>query len=806
NTFLDALAHHRHHLGLPATSLAWGLWDDAGMATELGGQDLARLARAGVAPLPVDSGLRLFDTVSVVADRPLLVPARLHTAALRADDPSMPSVLRGLRGSTRPVAHAGTAAAAASDTVGLADRLKGRSRHEQDSRLLDLVQAHVSGVLGHDAAAVVSDRSFVELGFDSLTAVELRNRLNAATGLRLSTALVFDHPSPGALAGHLRDLLLGDEQEDATPATTRRTASRTAVDDEPIAIIGMACRFPGDVRSPEDLWDLVATGTDAITPFPTNRGWDLERLYDADPDHTGTSYARHGGFLHDADQFDPDVFGISPREALTMDPQQRLLLETAWETFERAGIAPDSARGSRTGVFTGVMYNDYGARLHQAATAPEGFEGYLVTGSAGSVASGRVAYSFGLEGPAVTVDTACSSSLVALHLAAQSLRQGECDLALAGGVTVMASPATFIEFSRQRGLSPDGRCKAFSDHANGTGWSEGAGLLLVERLSDARRNGHHILAVLRGSAINQDGASNGLTAPNGTAQQKVIRQALADAGLAAADVDAVEAHGTGTSLGDPIEAEALIATYGQDRDVPLYLGSLKSNIGHTQAAAGVAGVIKMVMAMRHGVLPRTLHIDKPNGHVDWTSGSVELLTQERAWEAVSDERPRRAAVSSFGISGTNAHVILEQAPAPEPAAATEGDAGADGATATPVVLSARTEAALREQALRVRDFLAENESVPLSAVAARVATTRAVLEQRAVVLGADREDALSGLEELASGTTGSPRVVTGSAAGAGTSGKTAFLFSGQGSQRPGMGKALYDRFPVFAETLDEVCA
>ncbi|MGI5218907.1 SDR family NAD(P)-dependent oxidoreductase [Nocardia sp. CA-290969] len=797
NTFLDALAHQRHREGLPATAMAWGLWQQGTeMTGGVGAADLARLRRMGFLPVAEADGMELFDA-ALASGAPGQVTVRVDRSALAGADPAgLPVVMRGL---TRPARR--RAGAGVREASGLAARLAGCSPAEREEIVYSVVRDQAAAVLGHDdAESIAVDKPFKEIGFDSLGVMEFRNRLATATGLSLPTTLVFDYPTVTALAARILSLVVPEEAAAAARQVRALPGPARSVADDPIAIVGMSCRYPGGIESPGDLWRILTEGADVTGDFPTDRGWDLERIFDPDPDVPGTIYSRRGGFLASAGDFDASFFGIGPAEATAMDPQQRLFLEASWEALEHAGIDPQILRGSDTGVFAGACYSGY----FDQVTSDE-LEGFRLTGTSSSVVSGRVAYTLGLEGPAVTVDTACSSSLVALHQACQALRSGETSLALTGGVTVSASLHVHMDFARQRGLAPDGRCKAFSAGADGVGFSEGVGVLVLERLSDAHRLGHEVLAVVRGSAVNQDGASNGLTAPNGRAQERVIAAALANAGMTAAEVDAVEAHGTGTVLGDPIEANALIAAYGRDRDGdPLRIGSVKSNIGHTIAAAGVGGVIKMVQALRHRTLPKTLHAAEPSPHVDWSAGSVRVLTENTPWPAGG--RIRRAGVSSFGVSGTNAHVIIEESPAPDRAArpVSEGvtatpDAGR--VDAVPVVVSAKSPEALRGQADRLRNWLLEHPDADLRSVARTLLESRARLDRSAVVAGRDRDEVIAGLTALVSGSS-SPNL----AGGALVSGKTAFLFTGQGAQRPGMGRELYASFPVFAAEVDRISA
>ncbi|MEV2250879.1 SDR family NAD(P)-dependent oxidoreductase [Streptomyces sp. NPDC050147] len=780
-SLLDALAHQHRGRGLPAVSLAWGSGPPADRERGAALGDL--ICRAHVPVL-----------LSLQVDLPAL---RSRAAAGEALAPVWWELV--------PASVPRRTATGAEPGSELTRRLAGLTDSERLQAVTGLVREHIATVLGHQGAEALDlERGLVDLGLTSLTGVQLRNRLAAATGLRLPSTIIFDYPTPVALARHV-DLELSGR----TPASSPARPAGPAKDDEPIAVVAMACRYPGGVTSPEDLWDLVIAERDAISAFPKDRGWD-EDLYDPDPDRSGKTYVRGGGFLDDIAGFDAELFGISPREALTMDPQQRLMMETSWELLERGVGDPRSLRGSSTGVFVGSLpsqYVDLGRSGEQA-------EGHAYIGNGMSVISGRVSYTFGLEGPAVTVDTACSSSLVALHLAAQALRQGECSLALAGGVYAVSNPAPFLAFARQRALSADGRCKAFSEEADGFGMAEGVGLVMLERLSDARRNGRRVLAVLRGSAVNQDGASSGLTAPNGPSQQRVIQAALASAGLGVADVDVVEAHGTGTQLGDPIEAQALLATYGQDRERPVWLGSVKSNIGHSQAAAGVAGVIKMVMALEREVLPRTLHAEQPSPLVDWSAGQVELLTQAVEWPR-QEGRVRRAGVSSFGVSGTNAHVVLEEPPRTEPARTelpeSEPDQAPETGAAVSWVVSGANEDGLREQARRLVGAVTEGPSAAadVSGVA-RGLCCRAALRHRLVVTGTERADLVAGLQTfLAQGTDRAASddkrssVVDGVVDGGGG---VVWVFPGQGWHWVGMGRELLDGSAVFARVVGEVSA
>ena len=780
NAFLDGLAAYRHSLGLPAISLAWGPWARGGMAARLSSADRARMERQGIPFLEPDVGLELFDEALTRGEAQLTL-IHLDLPTLGRSD-SIAPILRGLvRRAPQPSRQR------RADGSALGQRLAQMPEAEREAFLRELVRGEAASILGLSSSdALDVNQALQELGLDSLAAVELRNRLQTVTGLKLSSTLLFDYPTIVALAG----MILGEFAETAQVVAAPTTTTFAAGGDDPIAIVGMACRFPGGIATPEQLWEFVRDGKNALTDFPSNRGWDLDSLRNPDPNVPGTTYTIGGGFIDHADEFDAPFFGVSPREALSMDPQQRLSLELAWEALEHAGIPPASLSGSATGVFLGVIFNDYTELVPSWKVAPDGYPGL---GNSNAILSGRVSYTLGLQGPCFSVDTACSASLVALHVGCQSLRSRESDLALVGGVTVFSTPAHIVIFSRLRTLATDGRCKAFSADADGAGWAEGGGVLVLERLSDARKNGHTVLGIVRGSAINQDGRSQGITAPNGPSQQRVIKQALADAKLSLGDVDLIEAHGTGTSLGDPIEAQALIATYGRGHspEQPAYLGTIKSNLGHTQAGAGVAGIIKMVLAMQHGVMPQTLYADEPSPKIDWSDGTVKLLDQPRAWQRLG--HPRRAGVSAFGASGTNAHVIIEEPPA--------ADAVGDDANVEPVelplLLSGRDASALDDQANRLLEHLKAHPELALRDVAFSLSTARTHFDHRACLVAGDVQTAIDGLAALRN------RAELGVAKAAP---KLAMLFTGQGAQWQGMGRELYDSFAPFRAAFDQICA
>ena len=797
NAYLDALARHRAVHGYPATSVAWGLWAQASALTAgLSESGQARVRRGGLLPLTTGHGLDLLDA-ALLSGQPAVLAAPLDRAALReqAREGTLPALLRDVAGLP------GSPGVAAPRRDDLAARLARLPATRQRERLVALVADEVASALGLPSGTEVrTDQPLREAGLDSVTALEVRNRLGARVGSRLPATVLFDYPTVGRLADHLLEVILPPGSTprqravvSRAPVLAESTTGEPATG-EPIAVVSLACRLPGGVDDPERLWPVLATGQDLIGPFPAGR-WDVAGLYDPDPEAPGRSYAREGGFLPAIDAFDARFFGIPAREAAAMDPQQRLLLETTWEALERAGIAASRLAGSLTGVYLGMFGSEY-----QAGASLDQLDGYVGTGSALSVASGRLAYTLGLTGPAMTVDTACSSSLLAVHLAAAALRSGECDMAVAGGATLMITPLTFVEFSRLRGLSPTGRCRSFSDDADGTGFSEGVVVTVLKRLSDARRDGDQVLAVLRGTAANSDGRSQGLTVPHGPSQEEVIRQALKRSGLSPADIDYVEAHGTGTTLGDPIEANALARVFGPGRSAgrPLYLGSLKSNLGHLQAAAGLAGLMKVVLALQHEQLPPTLHAARPSRHVDWDGSGLRLVQEPLPWPR--GERVRRAGVSAFGISGTNVHAIVEEAPAqvPSPSRRRAPEPSRENGQPTRLfVLSGPDDGALRRQASALAAHLSGRPGIDLADVAHTLGCRRSHFARRAAVLADGHSRLLSGLGDVTAGRAASGVVLP--PAGPPLTGQVAFVFPGHSPRWAGMALDLLGRDEAFTQ-------
>ncbi len=778
NAFLDALAWHRKTQGLPAQSLAWGPWAEVGMAAELGTALQTRLSRQGIKALTPTEGISLLGRALGRTEAQLVVVPLDVVAMGQTMGNAVPPIWRALVRSHSDQVSAGRPETWFTMLAPLAPEHRAREVRR-------VVIEDVARVLSFGAPNDLSaDRPLKEMGLDSLMAVELRNALGRRVSRPLPATLAFDYPTVDAITQYL----LKEIANQGAPAAITKKPARASTVDEPIAIVGMACRYPGGITTPESFWHLLDQGIDAVTEMPHER-WDVDALYDPDPTVPGKMMTRQGGFVANIDQFDPAFFGITPREAVKMDPQQRLLLETSWEALESAGIAPERWMGSETGVFVGLMYQEYS----MLAGGLEDLDGYVGTGSAASVASGRLSYLLGLTGPSLTVDTACSSSLVTVHLACQALRRGECSAALAGGVALMLTPTVFVEFSRLRGLAPDGRSKSFSAKADGVGWSEGCGMLVLKRLSDAKRDGDPILAVIRGSAVNQDGRSQGLTAPNGPSQQAVIRKALEQAGVAPADVGYVECHGTGTTLGDPIEVQALgtVLAEGRDPQRPIVIGSVKSNMGHTQAAAGVAGIIKTILSFAHERIPKSLHFDVPSPHIPWAELPVEVASEAKSWPR--GRRRRIAGVSSFGVSGTNAHVVLEEPPIMKQAPAT------NERPAELFVLSAKNPEALNAAAARLEAHLGEHADVGLYDLAFSLATTRSPLEHRLSMAATTREDLLAMLKAAAEG-----QAIAGVSRGKlpRARGQLAFLFTGQGAQVLGMGRELHAQWPAFRDAFD----